>query len=240
MVAFFEWNWPFPCELNSPTRLGEHSMHARTGKTLLAILAIGILSLACLPLAHADSVSFDLTSNNLGISGSVGTVVVNDTGMNQVTVTITMNSNFSVKLEGGDVAFNGPTGLTADSVSGFTGNAGMFSFTGLSFKQFSTDKNISGFGKFAFDYANIKGAPNGVVSADTLTFVLTADGLKASQFTEVGLHFCTASGPGCSPNTGFASSGPLVPVPEPGTLSLLGTGLMGLAGFIRQRVRRQR
>jgi len=90
-------------------------MHAHTRKALLAILAVGILSLACLPLAHADSVSFDLTSNNLGISGSVGTVTFNDTATNQVTVTITMNSGFSVKLEGGDVALNGPSGLTAGS-----------------------------------------------------------------------------------------------------------------------------
>ena len=107
----------------------------------------------------------------------------------------------------------------------------MFGFTGLSFKQFFTGKNISQFGTFAFDYANIKGAPNGVVSADSLTFVLTASGLSASQFTGVAVHFCTASGAGCGPNTGFASSTPITAVPEPGTLSLIGTGLIGLAAL---------
>ena len=213
-------------------------MRAHIRKAILAILALGILLFAWLPSAYADSMSFDLTSNNLGISGSIGTVVVKDTGANQVTVTITMNPGYSLKLSGGDIAFNGVSGLTAGSASGVAGTAGLVSFTGLSFKQFFDGKNVSQFGTFAFDYANVKGAPKGTVSADTLTFVLTAQGLSANQFTGVGLHFCTASGANCGPNTGFATNGPPAAVPEPGTLSLLGTGLVGLAGFIRRGVRR--
>lgn len=145
-----------------------------------------------------------------------------------------MNAGFSLKLEGGDVAFNGVSGLTAGSATDVTGTAGMVGFTGLSFKQFFAGKNISQFGTFAFDYANIKGAPNGVVSADSLTFVLTSPGLMANQFTGAAIHFCTASGGGCGPQTGFASNGPITAVPELGTISLLGTGLMGLAGLVRR------
>jgi hypothetical protein len=69
-----------------------------------------------------------------------------------------------------------------------------------------------------------------VVSADTVTFVLTGTNLTASEFTGVAIHFCTASGSNCGPNTGFAST-----VPEPGTLGLLGTGLIGLGGLVRRR-----
>jgi hypothetical protein len=212
-------------------------MRVHTGKTVIAALAIFVLALMCVPVAHADSMSFSLTSNNLGLGGTVGTVLITDTATDQVTVTITMNAGFSLKLPGGDIAFNGPSGLTAGSASGVQGSANMFGFTGLSFQQFFTDKNISEFGNFSFDFANVKGAPKGVVSADTLTFVLSASGLKANQFTGVAVHFCTASGGGCGPQTGFASNGTPSPVPEPGTLSLLGTGLVGLAGFARKKFR---
>jgi hypothetical protein len=109
----------------------------------------------------------------------------------------------------------------------------------LSFKQFFAGQNIPQFGTFAFDYANIQGAPNGVVSADTLTFVLTAPGLMANQFTGAAIHFCTASGGGCGPQTGFASNGPLAAVPEPGSVFLLGTGLIGLAGVVHRSIRRK-
>jgi PEP-CTERM motif len=37
--------------------------------------------------------------------------------------------------------------------------------------------------------------------------------------------------------SGFLSSGELVPTPEPGTLALLGTGIVGLAGVIRRKIK---
>jgi hypothetical protein len=153
-------------------------MNPVVAKTIVATLVVGVLSLACVPSARADSFSFDLTSNNIGVAGSVGSVTISDTGTNQVTITITMNAGFSIKLSRGDVALNGISGLTAGSASAVTATSGMNTFSGLSFNQFFREKNSSQFGSFAFDYANVKGAPRGVVSADTLTFVLTSPGLN--------------------------------------------------------------
>src|SRR5215472_16741216 len=212
----------------------------------LARCALGALVLAFTlglpPSASATSCSgFNLTNNNLGISGSVGCVTVSNSGTNQVTVTIRMNMGFSLKLNGGDVAFNGPTGLTLGDASTISIESGMF--TGA-FTHLKTDQNIGPFGKFDFDYTNIKGQPSGVVSADMIMFTLTAPGLTASQFTSFAIHFCTMSGTNCGPSTGFAQGGP-TPVPEPGTMALLGTGLLGLASLRRtagiiKRVRRDR
>jgi len=201
----------------------------------LARCALGALALAFTlglpPSASATSCSgFNLSNNNLGLSGSVGCVTVSNSGPNQVTITIRMNVGFSIKLNGGDVAINGPTGLTFIDAGPVSIEAGIFKGA---FNHLHPDHNIADLGTFAFDYANIKGQPGNIVSADMISFTLTASGLTASQFTSFAIHFCTMSGTNCGPKTGFASSGPTV-VPEPGTLALLGTGLLSLAGLLRR------
>ena len=123
-------------------------------RKLLAATATIAVFFALASSASADS--FTLQNTNLAGVTNVGTVTVNDTGGDQVTVSITMNAGFSLKLNGGDVAFNGPVGLTAGSVSGLTAASGANTYSGLAFNGFKTSQNVSQFGTFDFVYSNVK------------------------------------------------------------------------------------
>jgi hypothetical protein len=82
--------------------------------TRFHVLFLALLLAIAVPFATADTIQ--LSNNNLGILGNIGTVTVVTSG-GGVQVTLTANSGFSFKLEGGDILFNTTATLTAGSIS---------------------------------------------------------------------------------------------------------------------------
>jgi PEP-CTERM motif-containing protein len=202
------------------------------------LVLMTLLLAVAVPFAAADTIQ--LTNNNLGIAGSVGTVTLTQQGAGQVLVTITAASGFSLKLNGGSVYFNTSLGLTSSNFGPITIMSGGNSFTGLSFGNLMTNKNVSSLGLFSVILKNFQGGPAGTPGASSMSFLITAPGLTVQQLelansngNMFGVHFCVG-GNGCTGLTGFAA-GSLTAVPEPGTLGLLGTGIVALAGVFRRR-----
>ncbi len=186
---------------------------------LLFLLLVAI----AVPFATADTIQ--LTNTNLSGVSNIGFVTLTAQG-GGVMVTLTANSGFSFKTQGGDILFSTSVNLNASNISGIMINGvaytGKFAFGGPATRAGNT---------FTYDLTKLN--IHGITNATTISFLIS--GVSVQDLKGAwGVHFCVGSG-NCG-LTGFASNGNLTAVPEPGTLSLLGTGIVGLAGFFRRRL----
>ncbi len=171
------------------------------------------------------------------ISGTDFTATLTQNGSN-VDVVVTASAGNSLKTgNGSDVFFD--FSVTAAQITNLAADGG--TYTGLTF-TFATNQTIDSLGTFGSDIQHISGGnmPSNVSSVASYSFTVTGVTLAQLETQNTdgnswGTHICTAPETGCATFT-FFSAGPQGQVPEPASMGLLGTALLGAYALLRRKL----
>ncbi len=230
-------------------------------KLLVALAAIGFVS-ALAPTAHADSYTESVTINNPAgggfactpaCTGPYATMQVNLTSATTATITVTALSDSNYQYLIGDDNENMAFHVNASTFTAGTFQAKQLSgFTSITYT--GTDTGITGYDDSGLFNLAIYGSGSGfTTAADQISFVLTdtsgtwgsaADVLTNNGYSKV-INFDAAIEAYACPVGACTSTSEqyhgvvdVQATPEPGSLALLGTGVLGLGGLVRRKFRR--